>query len=132
MTLEEAKEFFSKDIYATKATGIEILEVGDHYAKCALDLDERHLNAAGQIMGGVAYTLADFVFAVATNSGKDVLTVTTVSTISYLNICRGKRMIGESELLKDGKRNCFYRVNITDENGTLLAVVNTTGAHLAK
>ena len=134
MTLEEAKEFFSNDIYATKATGIEILEVGDHYAKCALDLDERHLNAAGQIMGGVAYTLADFVFAVATNSGKDVLTVTTVSTISYLSICKGKRMIGngESELLKDGKRNCFYRINITDENGTLLAVVNTTGAHLAK
>lgn len=130
MTLEEANAYFAGDTYAVGTTGIEILQVGEHYAKCRLRLDGRHLNAAGKVMGGVAYTLADFVFAVATNSGREILTVTTVSTISYLNPCTSEYMIGESELLKEGKRQCFYRINITDENGTLLAVVNTTGTHI--
>ena len=33
-------------------------------------------------------------------------------------------------LLKDGKRNCFYEISVTDDQGTLVAVVSTTGAHL--
>ena len=81
--LEEAKEFFIKDRYAMVTTGIEIEEVGERYAKCSLKLDDRHRNATGHIMGGVVFTLADFVFAVATNF-KQPVTVTTVSQISYL------------------------------------------------
>jgi len=64
MNLEEAKEFFKNDLYATNATGIEIVAVGERYSKCVLKLDERHKNAVGHVMGGVMFTLADFVFAV--------------------------------------------------------------------
>ncbi len=127
--LEEARQFFEKDKYATVATGIEIEVVGERYAKCSLKLDERHKNAVGQVMGGVMYTLADFVFAVATNF-KQPVTVTTVSQISYLGVPKGNILYGESRLLKDGRRNCFYQINITDELGTDVAVVATSGAHL--
>ncbi len=127
--LEEARQFFSRDRYAMGTTGIEIDAVGDHYAKCSLKLNDGHQNAAGQVMGGVAYTLADFVFAVATNF-KQPVTVTTVSQISYLDIPRGDTLIGESRLLKDGRRNCFYEIMITDNLGNDIARVSTSGAHL--
>lgn len=132
MTVEEAKAYFIHDRYAMVTTGIEIEEVGEHYAKCSLKIDDRHKNAVGQVMGGVAYTLADFVFAVATNASTEPPTVTTVSQISYLGVAKGDTLIGESRVLKDGRRNCFYQIDITDNLGNAVAVVNTSGAHLLK
>ena len=127
--LEEVREFFIKDRYAMVTTGIEIEAVDDGYAKCSMKIDERHMNATGHVMGGAIYTLADFVFAVATNYD-DVVTVTTVSQISYLGTPKGDVLYGESRLLKDGRRNCFYEISITDNLGNAVAVVSTSGVHL--
>lgn len=127
--LEEARSMFMKDTYAMVTTGIEIDEVGDRYARCSLHLDERHKNATGQVMGGALYTLADFTFAVAANF-KQPLTVTTVSQISYLGPVKGDVIYGESKLIKDGKRNCFYQILITDDLGTEVACVSVNGVHL--
>ena len=128
--LLRAREFFKNDRYATEQTGIEILEVSKNYAKCRLTLDERHLNAVGHPMGGVMYTLADFVFAVATNFDAECITVTTVGQICYLNPAKGKELYGESKLIKDGRTTCFYEVKIYDETGADVAIVTVTGAHL--
>ena len=56
--LAEAREEFAGDRFAM-GTGVRIEEVGDRYAKCSLQLTSRHLNAAGQTMGGAIFTLAD-------------------------------------------------------------------------
>lgn len=129
---ERAREFFSKDRYATEQTGIVIEDAKKGYARCSIALDARHCNALGHVMGGVAFTLADFVFAIASNFESDTATVTTTSQISYFSAPKGKRLYGESVLLRDGKRTCFYRVDITDDLGTAVAGVNITGAHLPK
>lgn len=128
--LERAKAFFEKDQFASKTTGAEIIAIGDHYAKCRLKLDERHMNASGRIMGGVYYTLADFAFAVASNFDQTP-TVTAVSQISYLGVPQGNTLTAETHLLKDGRRTCFYEIAIYDDTDTLVAVVSTTGAHLS-
>ena len=127
--LEEARKFFSNDRFATECLGAEIEAVGENYAKCSLTLDRRHYNAVGQVMGGVAFTVADFVFAVASNF-RHSPTVTLTSQISYLNAVKGTRLYGESKLIKDGKRTCFYEVSITDDLGTAVANVVITGAHI--
>ena len=90
---------------------------------------EARKNAPPTLEQIVAYTLADFVFAVSTNFEKPP-TVTTVSQISYLSAPKGTILYGESKCLKDGKRNCFYEITITDDLGTKVAVVMTSGAHL--
>lgn len=126
---EQAKKIFAKDKYAMSITGIEIEEVNGHYVRCSLKLDERHMNAVGHVMGGVMFTMADFIFAVATNLNQPV-TVTTVSQISYLGSPKGNILYGESKLLKDGRRNCFYEISIKDNLGNPVAVVSTSGAHL--
>lgn len=128
--LERAREFFAADRYATEVTGIEIVAMDTHYAKCKLVTDGIHQNAVGHIMGGVFFTLADFTFAVATNFDAASPTVTVSSTISYLTVAKDNVLYAESRVLRDGKRNCFYQIDITDGNGTLVAVVTTTGAHL--
>ena len=47
--LEKAREFFGGDLYATKMTGIQIDEVGEHYARCSLELTDDHRNAYGGV-----------------------------------------------------------------------------------
>lgn len=127
--LEEARRLFAEDCYATCTTGIRIDEVGEHYAKCSLPLDGRHRNANGQVMGGVTYTLADFTFAVAANF-RQPRTVTLSAQINYLSTVKGNTLIAESRLIKNGRRNCFFEISITDDLGTPIANVSITGAHL--
>lgn len=127
--LEEARMFFAGDKYAMEATGCVIDEVGEKYARCSLTLEPRHRNAVGQVMGGVSFTLADFAFAVASNFHQ-TMTVSVTSTISHLGAVKGTRLIAGTRLIKDGRRNCFYEVDVTDDFGNPVALVTITGAHI--
>ncbi len=129
-TLDEAREIFSKDRYATVLSGAVIDEIGDDYAKCSMKLTQDHRNAYGGIMGGAIYTLADFAFAVASNYGKDCATVSLTGQANFMAASSGNELIAEAKLLKDGKRNSFFEVTVTDDLGKLIAVVAFTGAHV--
>lgn len=127
--LERARETFGHDRFATEVTGIEIVDVAENYAKCELAVDSRHRNAMEAVMGGAIFTLADFCFAVAANAEK-LSVVSVASNIVYLNAARGERLIAEAHCLKSGRRNCFFRVTVTDELGTLVAEVTETGSRV--
>ena len=131
-SIEEIREEFSKDIYATKASGIVIEEAAPNYAKCSMKLTDIHKNAYGGIMGGAIYTLADFTFAVASNNNTDRLTASLVGQATFLSMTRGTVLFGEARLIKDGRLNCFYEVRIYDDLGKDIAVVSFTGAHVEK
>ena len=128
--LEEAREIFSKDLYATRVSGAVIEEVGENYSKCSMRLNDEHRNAYGGIMGGCIYTLADFAFAVASNFDKERLTVSLTGQASFLSMSKGSVLYAETKLIKEGRNNCFYEVMITDDLGKDIAVVYFTGAHL--
>ena len=129
MTLEEAREFFSHDRYATEASGITIEEVGENHSVCRMPIGPIHKNAVGGVMGGAVYTLCDFAFAVATNSPEHH-TVTAVSQISYMSLVKGDVLTATADMIKDGRRICFFQVTVTDNLGTLVAIANTTGMHV--
>ena len=124
--LEEAKEFFGRDLYATEQTGIEILAAQKGYAKCSLKIGERHKNAHGHVMGGVYFTMADYAFAIASNFQQPP-TVTQTSQIVYLATPQGNTLFAETEQIRAGKKTCFYKITITDDTGLLIAYVTTTG-----
>ena len=128
--LEEARAYFANDRYASEVTGVVIEAVGEHYAKCSLKIDSRHLNALNFLMGGVVYTMADLTFAVATNFRAERPTVTNTAQVSYLTPLAGDTVYSESRLLKDGKRVCFYEIRIWDNTGRDIAVVSMNGVHL--
>ncbi|MBQ6415590.1 MAG: PaaI family thioesterase [Butyrivibrio sp.] len=129
-TIEEARKEFSKDLYATELSGAVIDEIGDNYAKCSMALTPKHKNAYGGIMGGAIYTLADFAFAVASNYGKECATVSLVGQANFMSATKGNKLFAEARLLKDGKRNSFFEVTVTDDLDKLIAVVSFTGAHV--
>ena len=123
--IEEVRRFFEGDRYAVEVTGIVIDEFDDCYRKCSLER-----GAHGQVMGGVMFTLADFAFAVATNS-ENSFTATADSHISYLSSSKGKKLFAECRKVKEGRRLCFYEIMITDDLGAEIAVISTTGMHLS-
>lgn len=129
--LEKAREFFGGDLFATKASGIIIEEVGDHYAKCSFEIQENHKNAYGGVMGGAIFTLADYTFAVSSNYNQPQ-TVSTTSQITFLGMAKGKKLTAQSTLIKDGKSTCLYVVDVTDELGTKIAYVTINGMKLQK
>ena len=68
-------KIFEKDRFA-KTSGIRLLEASPGYAKAEMVINENHLNAVGVVQGGAIFTLADFTFAVASNShGKMALAI---------------------------------------------------------
>lgn len=129
--LERAREYFANDQYASKLTGIEITEVRKQYAKVELDLDERHLNALGNVMGGVYFTMCDFAFAIASNFDSDPC-VTLGSHAIFMDRNKGKHLICEAHCIRDGRHACFYEVNVTDDYGTEIARVRVEGYKILK
>ena len=101
--LEEARAFFAGDRFATE-NGAVIDEIGEHYAICSMELTPHHLNAAGRVMGGAVFMLADFAFAVASNFGHPADVTTTsqiVGTQAVFNVITGKRWSVISKEMKD-------------------------------
>lgn len=127
--LEEAREFFKADIFATQTTGIVIEEVADGYSRCSLQVEEKHMAAHHHVMGGALFTMADFAFAVAANPLGQT-TVTATSNISFVSMPKDDRLVAECRQIKDGRRACYYETRITDGLGNVVAVVTAMGMHM--
>ena len=124
--LNTLREKFVQDLFVSQGLGAVIDEAHYGYAKCSMEIEPRHCNALGIPMGGTIFTLADFAFAVASNQrGRAV--VTQASQITFLKSARGKHLTAEAHQVKDGKRVCFYEINVTDELGTEVAFVTVNG-----
>ncbi len=124
-TLERVRGTFRGDRFATEM-GAVIDELGDHYSKCSLVLNEHHRNAVGGIMGGVYFTLADFAFAVASN-WQQAGVVGLNCDASFIGVPKTERIIAEAKLIKDGRTICCYNVDIRDEQGNPVAAVQCVG-----
>lgn len=127
---EETMRMFEKDRFATE-NGAVIDEVGDHYAKCSLKIQDRHKNAMGAVMGGVYFTLADFALAVASN-WKEMGNVSLNSEITYLTAAKGEKLTAEAVCVKNGRTTGYYRIDVRDEFGNLAAAVTATTYRVIK
>ncbi len=131
-----AQKIFANDTFATKATGIHIDYVDDNTTICSLQLDNRHLNAKGSVMGGVIFTLADFAFAIAANSSilaerkESLQWVSSSSTIHFLSSPKGHSLIATTTRIKQGRTQALFQVSITDSYNRQIALVSTTGTKI--
>ncbi|MBR2121599.1 MAG: PaaI family thioesterase [Lachnospiraceae bacterium] len=117
--LTKIRDFFAGDKYATAMTGIVIADAGDGSSLVSLDLDERHKNAAGNVMGAVYTTMADFAFAVAVNSQMALdesspLTVTLSSNAYFLSSARSDKLFARARRIKEGRQTCLYEIIISE------------------
>lgn len=115
-----SEEFMQKDKFA-QHTGIELLEMSPGRAKARMKIREEHKNGMGVAHGGAIFTLADLVFAAASNShGIPALAINV--SISYLKkLTEGILTAEASEVSLNPKLAC-YTVEVRDETGELVAI----------
>ena len=127
-TLQDARDYFRNDRFAAE-NGFTLEALTENGAVCAVNLSERHQNAAGGVMGGAILALADFTFAVAANNDHRP-TVAQQISLSFLNASKGARLISTASCVKSGRSSCVYRVDIKDDLGKDIAQAMFTGFKL--
>ena len=136
--LAAVRAVFARDRFATGAAGVEI-ECADPPAEgdksgiasrvvCSMALGEKHRNAYGGVMGGAIFTLADFVFAVASNAFSPELgTVAVSGSMRYLAAAKGEKLIATGRLLRAGRTTVFYDVDVADDTDRAVAEASFVG-----
>ena len=127
-TIDEARDFFKNDRFATNA-GMTVDEMGEDYSVCSVVLNDDHKNAYGGVMGGVIFTLADLAFAVCANNIHSLSVAQQVS-INYLSAPKGTKLIAKAKCIKDGKTTSVITVNISDDTGRDVALFTGTAFKL--
>ncbi|SFM60327.1 PaaI family thioesterase [Thermodesulforhabdus norvegica] len=118
------KKYFSRDRYAAHA-GIEILEAAPGYAKARMVIRDFHLNGVGIVHGAAIFTLADLVFAVASNShGQVALAIN--ATISYFKAVSSGTLYAEAEEISLSPRLATYAIRVIHDREGLIALFQGT------
>ena len=123
--IQEVREYFANDHFATDACGCRVVEAQRGHAVCEFDIAPVHLNAQGNVMGGAIFTLADFALAIACNLGENP-TVSVANEMRFMSGAKGKKLIATAEADKSGRSLGFYTVEVRDELGTPVAVMSAT------
>ena len=124
-SIEEAREYFSNDRFATE-NGMAIDELDAEHSVCSMTLSARHRNAYGGVMGGAIFTLADFAFATLTND-RERVTVAQQVSVNYLSAPKGERLTAKARWRKDGRTSCVVVVDVSDDAGRDVAQFVGTG-----
>ena len=93
--MDDITAFFTNDHFAT-GCGIELVSAAPGHAIARMQVETRHHNAVGTAQGGAIFTLADFAFAVASNSHGTVALAANVS-ITYMKAVRAGKLTAEAK-----------------------------------
>ena len=101
---------------------LEVLE--EDYVVMALTLTEDSLNAYGYAHGGVLYTIADSATGIAARTNGHRY-VTLSSSFNFLHSgLLGDTIRAEGRVRRRGKTTCYAEVDVTNQDGQLLASGN--------
>jgi acyl-CoA thioesterase len=117
--MEKFKTYFKGDKFAN-GNGIELTECRPGYAKAQVKIEERHLNGAGVVHGGLLFTLADYCFAAAVNSYGNV-TLSINASISYFAKSTEGIITAEAKEISRSNKLCSCDINVFDAKQQLLA-----------
>ncbi|MCY1721920.1 hotdog fold thioesterase [Prolixibacteraceae bacterium Z1-6] len=117
--LSQYKKKFGQDMFA-KTSGIELLDAFPGYAKASMKVCDNHLNSVGVVHGGAIFTLADFAFAVASNSnGRMALGIN--AEISFFKALTMGTLTAEAKEISINNKLATYLVEIKNEEDELIA-----------
>lgn len=111
--------------------GMRLLASEEGYAKVAVTVEERFLNAHNIGHGVLLFAAADAAFALSVNSVVDAVGVQW-----SLNIFRaarpGEEVIGESRVFHKGRQSMVCELTVTAGDGRLLAKGQSTAMPLPR
>lgn len=115
-----AREMFAADA-ASRALGIEVLELGEGRAVATVTVSKAMVNGHGITHGGYVFILADTTFALACNT-YDRPAVAARADIRFLRPTRGGAVLvaTATERARFG-RTGIYDVTVRDDSGAVIA-----------
>lgn len=118
--MDNIRQFFEeKDLFA-KHCGIEIVDVQPGRAKVSMKIERFHLNGANTVHGGAIFTLADFAFAIASNS-HGTLAMGINTSVAFVKAAISGSIHAEAREISRNPKLATYLVDVTDDAGDLIA-----------
>jgi acyl-CoA thioesterase len=112
-------DFFKNDRFA-RHSGIELLEIAEGRAKAKMAINDSHLNGVSLVHGGAIFTLADLVFAAASNSHGTVAVAINAS-IWFVKAAREGTLFAEAKEVSRNPKLATYSIQVTDDSGEIVA-----------
>jgi len=123
--MQEIKRFFSDQDLFARHSGIELLEIGPGSARAVMKITPYHFNGAGTVHGGAIFTLADFAFAVASNS-HGTLAMGINTSVSFVKAASRGTLYAEAREESISPKLATYSVHVTDDDNDVVAIFQGT------
>ena len=101
--------------------GVQVESLDVAHAKVSLQIEEKHFNGLDIVQGGALFALADFAFALASNS-YGIPAVGIESSISFFKPARSGTLFAEAIEQYRSKSLGAFDVKITNEDGITVAI----------
>jgi len=111
---------FKRDKFA-ELCGIELLEVKTGYARAKMDIKPCHKNSLDFAHGAAMFALADFVFAVASNS-YETIAVGINTSMSFVKAVKDGTIFAVANEKSVNPKIAVYEVIITDNDGDTVGI----------
>lgn len=123
--MEQLMKFFAAEDKFARHNGIRLLEAGPGWAKVCMEIAPYHMNGANTVHGGAIFTLADFAFAVASNShGNLAMGINT--SVSFVKSATTGKLFAEATEQAINPKLATYLVRVTDDNSDVIAIFQGT------
>src|ERR1035437_7978826 len=119
--MQKIKEFFSAEDKFARHAGIDLVDVGPGWAKASMKIEPFHFNGAKTVHGGAIFTLADFAFAVASNS-HGTLAMGINASVSFVKAATRGTLYAEASEQALNPKLASYTVRITDDDNAVVAI----------
>ena len=119
--IQEIKQFFSNEDKFARHAGIELLDMGPGWAKASMKIEPFHFNGAKTVHGGAIFTLADFAFAVASNS-HGTLAMGINTSVNFVKAALKGTLYAEAKEQSLNAKLATYSVMVTDDAGDVVAI----------
>ncbi|MCQ6275957.1 PaaI family thioesterase [Bacillus sp. V3B] len=112
---DEIKQILKDEPFAS-FLGMKLTKLGPGTAEAELTPDDRMLNSHGTVHGAIIFSLADYVFAAASNSyGKTAVGVTT--NVNFISAGkRGGTLTANAKEVKKNHKLAWYKIDVQSEN----------------
>lgn len=117
---EETFERFRDDPFADHLD-MNLVEVRPGFARAEMAAAEELCSFQGYVQGGALISLADYAFAAASNADGVGAVALTVQFTFVARVRPGRRLVAEATVEKLGRRTGLYRLQVTTEDGSLVA-----------
>ena len=122
MTIDEIREYRNKYNHFANLIGLSITEMGDGYGVTRMTITDEMRNPVGSVHGGAISTTADVAGGSAASSlGQAIATLDCTLHFLRPGLRDCTEIIGRGTVIKRGKRVIVTDVEVTSQDGTVLA-----------